>query len=1164
MLTTATGQSVRAKQAARLPASWLLVGFALMAVGGAGSVSFAQSTEPHVAEQPEHSTPPVDPARASLRLEDIEPRPEAPAATPAIPPLSKRAATQLDDARRLLHESRFAEASQEIEKALRYDPNHPLVHRAMALVSWESGSTELARTHARRAVELDPNDRVAHYLMGRLAVASAEPDEALRSYRLALLSQPVDPAPDYVALTHYHLASLLAASGYLSAALAEYEAYEHAVAALPADAPRCQDLVTLVATNNGRAGEQMAAIYERLGKFAEAADKLRPIATHAGASPAVRARFARLLSHAGLHDEALAEARKLLDSDEKAVDLLLELHERAGDRDGAIADLRAVLAEQPHRVNVATALVGALLKAGDQHKADELLTEILTRNPKQSELWWEKHRLAVEREDWRAAFAAAVSALAAAPDRFSDAASHVRALAKQAGAVDAIKSAEGPPADAERGSAAHYLYGVLFEAVGDAAAAERSWRAALSGQPEWLAPRLALGELCLAQFRWEDAIQLAAPADVNVPPHNRLEWMLGRAYAGLDRHEEAAAHFNQAISLNRADTDSMYRLAIVYQDTGKVLRAQRQLESILESQPLHEASREELVRIYLSAGRFTDAADQVERLRAQGASPTRIARCAAAVEQNPRSPDFARFREKLEAGIKLGGPDARTLTLVAETYRREQDYEAARTALEQARQLDDSYEPAVQLLAETCGLLLDYERAESLCRELVRRYPNRMAYYADLSELLLNKQDFEDCLAVADQVLAREDLSPELRRVFDANALESLRLLGRDDELIERLRARADDPADGGPFRPVLLATLVRVKRTQAALELVRTWYEADPANPGTRTALVGVLLSADQPVRAQQRVLDWLAEDPQNQDLQRELIAALAGAKQFDAALELIRSLQARELPPSGERLANTALVPLYDLEYRVLATAERHDAAVELLTDMLRTVESRGPGLEHEFNRHDLQRRLALELIRAEKLEQASVRLTRWMSEAENDRYRYVYLNLLRLVNDRRGQLAQATELLEMAYKLQPNDESVNNDLGYTWADAGIRLDEAEKMIRYAVSRRPREAAYLDSLGWVLYKRGDFAAAVTWIERAVRMDENGDPVLFDHLGDARWRAGQREQATAAWRQSMESLEKHPDDEGDRTRIALRESLPRKLAAVEAGDEPELAPLAP
>ena len=79
--------------------------------------------------------------------------------------------------------------------------------------------------------------------------------------------------------------------------------------------------------------------------------------------------------------------------------------------------------------------------------------------------------------------------------------------------------------------------------------------------------------------------------------------------------------------------------------------------------------------------------------------------------------------------------------------------------------------------------------------------------------------------------------------------------------------------------------------------------------------------------------------------------------------------------------------------------------------------------------------------------------------------------------------GDLPKAEAELELVYANDPDDHGVNNDLGYLWADQGKNLDKAEAMIRKAVAyavANPNEssslAAYLDSLGWVLFKRGKF----------------------------------------------------------------------------------------
>jgi tetratricopeptide (TPR) repeat protein len=83
-------------------------------------------------------------------------------------------------------------------------------------------------------------------------------------------------------------------------------------------------------------------------------------------------------------------------------------------------------------------------------------------------------------------------------------------------------------------------------------------------------------------------------------------------------------------------------------------------------------------------------------------------------------------------------------------------------------------------------------------------------------------------------------------------------------------------------------------------------------------------------------------------------------------------------------------------------------------------------------------------------------------------------------------------------------PNDASAANYLGYMWADRDVNLDEALDLISRAVALDPDNPAYLDSMGWIRYRRGDLDEAERWLRRAVDLGGNlGDGTLYCHLGE-------------------------------------------------------------
>ena len=110
--------------------------------------------------------------------------------------------------------------------------------------------------------------------------------------------------------------------------------------------------------------------------------------------------------------------------------------------------------------------------------------------------------------------------------------------------------------------------------------------------------------------------------------------------------------------------------------------------------------------------------------------------------------------------------------------------------------------------------------------------------------------------------------------------------------------------------------------------------------------------------------------------------------------------------------------------------------------------------------------------------------------------------------------------------ALEVSPDQPLVLNYLGYSWVEQGVQLERAREMIETAVEKRPRDGYITDSLGWVLYRLGDFETAVVHLERAVAL-EAGDPVINDHLGDAYWAVGRKLEARFQW---MRSLSLEPD----------------------------------
>ena len=239
-----------------------------------------------------------------------------------------------------------------------------------------------------------------------------------------------------------------------------------------------------------------------------------------------------------------------------------------------------------------------------------------------------------------------------------------------------------------------------------------------------------------------------------------------------------------------------------------------------------------------------------------------------------------------------------------------------------------------------------------------------------------------------------------------------------------------------------------------------------------------------------------------------RLLIQAITKQGKYDKALELVDNLL-KASDHWGER----------QLKGWVLRQAGKFEEAAKVYEDVLERI-GKDKDLEPEEKELDL------------------------------DRYRYILSNVFLDM----GKVDLASEQLEQLLAKKPNDPGYNNDLGYIWADNGIKLEEAEKMIRKALDldRKKRQGspdfdpnddhdngAYLDSLGWVLFKRGKYEEAKKYLVEAAQDKATQHIEIFDHLGDVHIKLGEKAEALAAWRKGLEYV---GDDRRDRERKAIVE----------------------
>jgi tetratricopeptide (TPR) repeat protein len=126
-----------------------------------------------------------------------------------------------------------------------------------------------------------------------------------------------------------------------------------------------------------------------------------------------------------------------------------------------------------------------------------------------------------------------------------------------------------------------------------------------------------------------------------------------------------------------------------------------------------------------------------------------------------------------------------------------------------------------------------------------------------------------------------------------------------------------------------------------------------------------------------------------------------------------------------------------------------------------------------------------------------------------------------------------------LQILIKRNPDNPTYKNDLGFIWCDNDMNLEESEKLIREALELDKKEkeklkaegkidevrlnAAYLDSLGWVLFKQKKYKEALEPLKQAAADEDDGNHMeIWDHLADCYMALGMKKEAIATWEQAL------------------------------------------
>jgi tetratricopeptide (TPR) repeat protein len=129
--------------------------------------------------------------------------------------------------------------------------------------------------------------------------------------------------------------------------------------------------------------------------------------------------------------------------------------------------------------------------------------------------------------------------------------------------------------------------------------------------------------------------------------------------------------------------------------------------------------------------------------------------------------------------------------------------------------------------------------------------------------------------------------------------------------------------------------------------------------------------------------------------------------------------------------------------------------------------------------------------------------------------DSTNYPALGVLALIYDKMDSTRKVAELYEKAIHLSDSAAIFLNNYAYTLAERGVDLEHAREMAEKACAAEPKNSSYLDTMGWIFFKMGDYKSAIRWLRKALKSEPHSAPIL-DHLGDVYHALGSESKARA------------------------------------------------
>jgi tetratricopeptide (TPR) repeat protein len=578
----------------------------------------------------------------------------------------------------------------------------------------------------------------------------------------------------------------------------------------------------------------------------------------------------------------------------------------------------------------------------------------------------------------------------------------------------------------------------------------------------------------------------------------------GKFLAQNNRGAEAEAELRKACDVAPSDRNSRFMLASYYLVTRQFDKAEAAYKVVAALEPNSPENKAVLADFYSAINRPDDAVRIYQDILSK--SPDYLLGRYRLAEILLAKGDTQAATTQIEEALKKDSHDRQALLLRARLKAQGNQPDKLKSAIEDLKDVlrqEPNSRAGLYFMAQFNFSLGLIDQARAFAADLEKNYPDYLPAKLMQLQITLTSGDTKGATTLANDLLARLDKTAPDRE--------------NSPQLLAEIREKAYLTRG---------AAQLQLKNTAGARSDFESAKQIAPQDPIVYNSLALVAVAENKSQDAISAFENALNVDATNFDALNGLIALYAKDKQFDKAHA--RLDQALSSYPNVASL-HYLKAQVYGFQQNAQSVEAELNRALEIDPNYLAAYSS-----------------LAALYINSKQEDRAIAQYQKIISIRPDNATPYTLIGIL---EDQRKNYDVAADNYRKALEKDPNAVIAANNLAWLYASTGKgNLDEAMRLAQGVVQKNPNVAGFIDTLGWVFYKKNLHTAAVEQLRKAVALNEaearaaNVSPsaAYHYHLGMALKGKGDRDESRRELETAIKLSEKAPFTDVDEAKKAL------------------------